>query len=302
MTLLKSGSTSRGVRHEPASPTLLLQDVSVVYASSSNGNSILKEHGYEAYRFALDSITFQVDEGERIAIVGPNGAGKSTLLKLIAGTLRPSSGTVNVFGHEPDKHICIAYVPQRSQIDWSFPVTVEDVVMMGRVGQIGLFRRPRKRDRIIVQTSLDRVGIADLSAQQIGELSSGQQQRVFLARALAQRADLILLDEPFNGLDLPSHDAILEILNLLHQDGVTVIISTHDLGLAEETFDRVMLLNRRLVAIGSAADVLTSHNLLKAYGSQVHILNENENSLFVADSCCDEGETIIVPEDLRSSD
>jgi ABC-type Mn2+/Zn2+ transport system ATPase subunit len=290
------------VRHEPASPTLLLQDVSVVYASSSNGNSNLEQHGFEAFRNALNSVNFQVDEGERIAIVGPNGAGKSTLLKLIAGTLKPSSGTVNVFGHEPDKHICIAYVPQRSQIDWSFPVTVEDVVMMGRVGQIGLFRWPRRRDRVIVQTSLNRVGIAHLSELQIGELSSGQQQRVFLARALAQRADLILLDEPFNGLDLPSHDAILEILDLLHQDGVTVIVSTHDLSLAEETFDRIMLLNKRVVALGSAKDVLTSQNLMQAYGSQVHVLNENENSLLVADACRDDGETVEVPENLRVGD
>jgi ABC-type Mn2+/Zn2+ transport system ATPase subunit len=279
-----------------------LQDVSVVYASSSAGNSNLEEHGFETFRYALDSVTLQVDEGERVAVVGPNGAGKSTLLKLIAGTLKPSSGIVNVFGHEPDKHICIAYVPQRSQIDWSFPVTVEDVVMMGRVGQIGLFRWPRKRDRIIVHTSLDRVGIAHLSAQQIGELSGGQQQRVFLARALAQRADLILLDEPFNGLDLPSHDAILDILNMLHQDGVTVIVSTHDLSLAEETFDRIMLLNKRVVAIGLAKEVLTSQNLLQAYGSQARILNENENSLIVADTCCDDGETINVMEDLRVGD
>jgi ABC-type Mn2+/Zn2+ transport system ATPase subunit len=203
---------------------------------------------------------------EQIAVIGPNGAGKSTLFKLLAGMLAPDAGEVKMFGNSPKNHDCIAYVSQRNQIDWTFPVTVADVVMMGRTRHIGLFRRPGKRDRDIVAASLERVHMLPLARKQIGELSGGQQQRVFIARALAQETNLLLMDEPLTGLDIPGQEAIFEVLAGLRPDGVTVLVATHDLTLAAERFDRVMLLNQRMVAFGSATAVLTPENLLAAYG------------------------------------
>ena len=272
--------THRGVAHERDKPTLEMQGVTVAYAAGVNGVTTNRGANY-----ALKDVTFQVSAGERIAVVGPNGAGKSTLFKLIVGTLKPNQGEVNIFGHGPDGHICIAYVPQRNQIDWAFPVTVEDVVMMGRVGQIGFFRWPRRQDWSVVHRSLERVGAAHLAKKQIGELSGGQQQRVFVARALAQEAELLLLDEPLTGLDTPSQEAIFEILDGLRPDGVTVLVATHDLTLAAERFDRVMLLNRRIVALGGATAVLTTDHLLAAYGGHMTVLNDGD--VLLADTCCD---------------
>lgn len=248
-----------------------MQAVTVAYASL---NSMLAKR--ETAVYALDKITFQAEPGEQIAIIGPNGAGKSTLLKVAAGLLKPDSGSVRMFGYVPDRHICIAYVPQRSEIDWQFPVTVADVVMMGRTRQIGLLRRPGKRDREIVQTSLERVQMAHLANKQIGELSGGQQQRVFIARALALEANLLLMDEPLAGLDIPSQEAVLEILHSLRPDKVTVLLATHDLGLAGERFDRVMLLHKQLVALGPATAVLTTANLTAAYGGYTPTYNSND--------------------------
>lgn len=241
-----------------------MQAVSVAYTPSNN-----RLARRETVVNALENITFQAEPGEQIAIIGPNGAGKSTLLKVAAGLLKPDSGSVEMFGYMPDSHICIAYVPQRGEIDWQFPVTVADVVMMGRTRQIGLLRRPGKVDHEIVHASLERVQMAHLAHKQIGELSGGQQQRVFIARALALEANLLLMDEPLAGLDMPSQEATLDILNSLHPDDVTVLLATHDLGLAAERFDRVMLLNRQIVAFGPATDVLTTANLAAAYGGHV---------------------------------
>ncbi len=265
--------------HEPGAPTLELSDVWVGYngrLSPGNGGT----------RHALEAITFRVEPGERVAVVGPNGAGKSTLFKVVAGTLRPDRGRVAIFGHRPAGHICIAYVPQRNQVDWNFPVTVEDVVMMGRVGRIGLLRRPGKGDWATVHTALERVGAAALTHSQIGELSGGQQQRVFLARALAQEAELVLMDEPLNGLDIPTQEAIIGILDDLQRDGVTVLLATHDLDLAAERFDRIMLLNRRIVAFDSPVATLQSEHLLRAYGGHLHRVGD-DGALLVADTCCD---------------
>lgn len=261
MSLMKS----RDVVHEPTAPTLALQHVSVAYAAGTQGTT-RQPRPNEAAEYALRDVDFAVEAGQRIAVVGPNGAGKSTLFKLIVGTVKPAEGRVTVYGHGPDGHICIGYVPQRNQIDWSFPVTVEDVVMMGRVGQIGLFRWPSRRDRELVAASLARVGAAHLAKRQIGELSGGQQQRVFIARALAQEASLLLLDEPLTGLDVPSQEALFEILDSVRPDGVTVVVATHDLNLAAERFDKVLLLNKRVVAFDRPTAVLQSHFLLEAYG------------------------------------
>ena len=263
--------------HDDSLPGLALEHVSVRY------NGVV----------ALDDVSFEVATGERIAVVGPNGAGKSTLFNVISGAMKPSSGKVHVFGHDPDGHICIGYVPQRNQIDWSFPVTVSDVVMMGRVGRIGLFKWPKQNDWQVVRSALARVGMADLSHRQIGELSGGQQQRVFVARALAQEAELLLLDEPLTGLDAPSQDAILEIFNSLKADNITVLVATHDLAQASEHFDRMMLLNHRLIAFGEPQSVYTAEHLVAAYGGHVHVLSDGETAeeqLLLADTCCGGGD------------
>ncbi len=279
--------THRGVTHNLETPTLELREVSVAYAAGAQGVTTNRSSQY-----ALQNVTFQVEGGERIAVVGPNGAGKSTLFKLIVGTLQPSQGQVNIFGQGPGGHICIAYVPQRSQIDWSFPVTVEDVVMMGRVGQIGFFHWPKRRDWALVRQALARVNATHLAKKQIGELSGGQQQRVFIARALAQEAELLLLDEPLTGLDVPSQEAIFEVLDGLRPDGVTILVATHDLNMAAERFDRVMLLNRQVVGYGPATAVLTPDNLLKAYGGHMHRLDHGE--LLFTDTCCDGHEPLPI--------
>jgi manganese/iron transport system ATP-binding protein len=239
---------------------------------------------------ALEDISFTLPRGERVAVVGPNGAGKSTLFKVIAGVLAPTSGRVEVYGHCPNEHICIAYVPQRSQVDWSFPVTVADVVMMGRVGRLGLLRWPRRRDWEIVSESLRLVDMAEMADRQIGELSGGQQQRVFIARALAQEAEILLMDEPLTGLDLPTQEALFRILDQLRERKVTVMVATHDLNQAADRFDRLILLNRRLIAMGRAAEVLTPAHLAAAYGGQITMLETIEGTLIVPDTCCDHGE------------
>ena len=285
MTQIVSTLTTRGVDHEPSAPTLSLENITVAYAAGSQDVT-----SQTSTQYALQNINCQIESGERVAVVGPNGAGKSTLFKLIVGTLKPQQGKIHIFGHQPGGHICIAYVPQRSQIDWSFPVTVEDVVMMGRVGQIGFFRRPKRYDRDFVRNSLERVGAVHLAKKQIGELSGGQQQRIFIARALAQQAELLLLDEPLTGLDIPSQEAIFEILDGLRPEGVTVLVATHDLNMASERFDRVMLLNRQIVALGPPTAALQAHNLVQAYGGHMHMVGDEKNTVILADGCCGDHE------------
>ncbi len=264
----------RPVPHREAEPVIRLTDVTVRY----NGGSPV-----------LEDISFTLQRGERVAVVGPNGAGKSTLLKVIAGILRPTSGRVDIYGHEPGGHICIAYVPQRNQVDWSFPVTVADVVMMGRVSRLGLLRWPRRRDWEIVHECLRLVGMEEMADRQIGELSGGQQQRIFIARALAQEAEILLMDEPFTGLDMPSQEALLHVLDQLREREVTVLISTHDLSQAADRFDRILLLNRRLIAIGRAEEVLDLTHLAAAYGGRLTTLNTEQGTMVVPDTCCSPG-------------
>lgn len=265
---------TRTVSHDVRAPTVELDRVSVGY----NG------------KIVLEDISFRLETGQRVAVVGPNGAGKTTLFKVVAGILQPSAGKVHVYGHGPHGHICIAYVPQRSEIDWTFPATVADVVMMGRVGRIGLFHQPGRNDWDLVHSSLEQVGMEGLADQQIGELSGGQQQRVFIARALAQEAELLLLDEPFTGLDVPTHEAILQILNDLREHDVTTMVATHDLNLASERFDLVMLINRQVMAFGHPEQALTQRALLRAYGGHMHILPAEDGAMVLADTCCGGGE------------
>ena len=240
----------------------------------------------------LDDLTFHLHKGERVAVVGPNGAGKSTLFKVIAGILRPSSGSVNIYGHGPGGHTCIAYVPQRSQVDWTFPANVTDVVMMGRVGKLGLLRWPRRRDWEYVRQALDEVGLVDLAGRQIGALSGGQQQRMFIARALAQEAELMLMDEPLTGLDVNSQEDIFAILERLRQRTVTVMVATHDLEQAAEKFDRVMLLNRHILSMGAPEHVFTAEHLQEAYGKHLHVLPGSAGLLALTDTCCEEGDVV----------
>lgn len=233
-------------------------------------------------RAALEDVTFHLHAGERVAVVGPNGAGKSTLFKIVAGVLRPTDGEVTVYGFGPGGHICIGYVPQRSQVDWRFPVSVAEVVMMGRVARLGLFGWPKKRDWDLVRAALETVGMADLAKRQIGELSGGQQQRMFIARALAQEAELMLMDEPLTGLDVPAQEGLLALLDDLQARRVTIMVATHDLEQAAHYFDRILLLNRRVVAFGTPQHVLQAKYLAQAYGSQLTLAGGH----IVADTCC----------------
>ncbi len=278
MSTALSNLRLKGTRHRLSAPVIALDNVDVFY-HSADGNGRAR---------AVENITFRIERGEQIAVVGPNGAGKSTLIKLIAGILDPSRGSVEVYGSGPDGHICIGYVPQRSQIDFSFPVTVEEVVMMGRVGKIGLFRWPKSLDWAVVHESLSRVNATDLARKQIGELSGGQQQRVFIARALAQEAEILLLDEPFAGLDVPSQEAITDILEDLLPDKVTVLLATHDLELAAEKFDRVMLLNRRIVAFDIPSVALTPEKLMSAYSGHLHRIEGDDGAIVLTDECHDD--------------
>jgi manganese/iron transport system ATP-binding protein len=257
--------------HDPTAPSLQVRELNVRF----NGT------------VALKNVSFELPAGQRLAVVGPNGAGKTTLFKVLAGILQPAAGQVRIFGHPPGGDTCIAYVPQRSQLDLAFPVTAAEVVMMGRIREIGMLRWPGRNDWRVVGAALERVGMAAAADQRIGELSGGQQQRVLLAQALAQEAELILLDEPFSGLDIPSQESLFRILDELQSAGVTEIVSTHDLNLASERFGRVLLVNCRLIAVGPPAEVLTQPNLVAAYGGHVHRLPEKEGVLIVTDTCCE---------------
>lgn len=268
------GFFSQPAPHDQTAPTLELENVSARYDGT----------------WALEGVSFRVARGDQVAVVGPNGAGKSTLFNVVAGILQPQQGRVRVYGSGPGGHICVGYVPQRNRVDWRFPVNVADVVMMGRVGQIGMLRRPSRQDWDRVRAALDQVEMGSFAQRQIGELSGGQQQRVFLARALAQEAELLLLDEPLAGLDLPSQEAILRIVAQMRDQGMTVLIATHDLNQAAEQFDKMILLNRRLVAYGPPADVLTPENLGRAYGGQLHVIHTQSGDVIVTDSCCGGGE------------
>lgn len=231
----------------------------------------------------LDDVSFNVPHGAQVALVGPNGAGKSTLFKALVGLLPLQSGTIRVHDMPLGSHQdCVAYVPQREEVDWRFPVTVEDVVLMGRYGHSGWFSRPAAADRTIAHRSLEAMGIARLAGRSIGELSGGQQQRVFLARALAQEPHILLMDEPFTGVDAATQEETLQMLTRLKQEGVTVIVSTHDLNMAAQRFEQVLLLNHRLVAYGTPAEVFTTANIAAAFGGQVLYME----GIAIVDECC----------------
>ena len=231
----------------------------------------------------LQDVSFQIPHGARVAVVGPNGAGKSTLFKALVGLLPVRAGRILIHGQSMGSHQdCVAYVPQREEVDWRFPVTVADVVMMGRYGRMGWLRRPQAADREVVARSLDELGIAELSGRAIGELSGGQQQRVFLARALAQEPHVLLLDEPFTGVDVNAKETILDLLQRLRERRITVLVSTHDMQTAADRFELVALLNGRLVAYGPPTEVFTQEHISAAFGGQALFLD----GMVVIDQCC----------------
>lgn len=252
-----------------ASAVLEVQDLSVSYFGTR----------------VLTNISFSVYDEAIVGILGPNGAGKTTLLMAILGLISVDSGQVSAWNHPvSDIRHRIAYVPQRSSIDLDFPVTVEDVVMMGRYVHLAWWGRPQQEDRHYVEQALDRVGMLSYRRHQIGALSGGQQQRVFLARALVQEADLMFLDEPFAAVDAPSESIIIEILREMRDTGTTVLVIHHDLNKAERYFDSVMLLNRELVAYGSKDEVLRLEHLRRAYGSLIEVTTSPDSKLMVVNS------------------
>jgi ABC-type Mn2+/Zn2+ transport system ATPase subunit len=223
---------------------------------------------------AIEDVSLDIPAGSLVALVGPNGAGKSTLLKVIAGVLAAWSGVVEVLGHRPgDQARRVAYVPQAELVDWAFPVTVRQVVTMGRYPLIGPLRGPGSRDRSIVNDALDRVGMSRLASRQIGALSGGQRRRVFLARAIAAQADLMLLDEPVTAIDATTQQEIMELLAVEAARGRTVIASTHDLACAADCFGRVIAVNRHIVADGPASLALDADVLARAYGGHLLTLD-----------------------------
>jgi anchored repeat-type ABC transporter ATP-binding subunit len=231
----------------------------------------------------LQEVSLRVAHGAQVAVVGPNGAGKSTLFKALVGLLPLRSGRILVHGRPAGVRTDpVAYVPQREEVDWHFPVTVADVVMMGRYGRIGWLRRPGPADRQAVAAALDLMDLTDLARRPIGDLSGGQQQRVFLARALAQEPHVLLLDEPFTGVDVAGRQKTLDVLTALRDRDVTVLVSTHDLELAATRFEHVVLLNRRVIAQGPPAQVLTAEHISEAFGGRAHVFQ----GMVVIDECC----------------
>ncbi len=236
----------------------------------------------------LWDINFSLPMGALVGIVGPNGAGKSTLLKALLGLLQPLSGTVRFFGL-PFGQVRqrIAYVPQRASVDWDFPMTAYDLVMMGRYCRMGFFKWPSKLDKAATLSALKQVEMDELKDRQIGQLSGGQQQRLFIARALAQDADILLLDEPFAGVDLSTEKTLLNLFFKLKAQGKGIFMVHHDLITAQKVFDWLVMLNTCLIAVGPTSEVLTSHNLAKTYGQGSLLLNEaimqaqNQTSGFV---------------------
>ena len=228
----------------------------------------------------LWDIDLDVPAGVLMAIVGPNGAGKTTLIKAILGLVRPAAGEITIYGkpYREQRHL-IGYVPQRGSVDWDFPTTVLDVVMMGRYGTLGWFRRPGRRERTQAMAALEQVSMAELAGRQISQLSGGQQQRVFLARALVQDAAVYFMDEPFQGVDAKTERAIVTLLQTLRAEGKTVVVVHHDLQSVPEYFDWVMLLNVRRIAAGPVAEVFTDENLRVTYGGRVPFIATADPSL-----------------------
>ena len=224
----------------------------------------------------LWDVDLEVPQGTLMAVVGPNGAGKTTLIRAILGMVRPAAGQALVHGKPyADQRRRVAYVPQRGSVDWDFPTSVLDVVLMGRYGSLGWIRRPGAADKAAAREALEQVGMTELAGRQISQLSGGQQQRVFLARALVQHADVYFMDEPFQGVDATTERAIVELLQALRSDGKTVVAVHHDLQTVPEYFDQVTLMNVRRIASGPVDEVFTEENLRRTYGGRAALFGRD---------------------------
>jgi len=241
-------------------PAIKVEDLTVAYGE----------------RPVLWDVDMEVPAGILMAVVGPNGAGKTSLIKAVTGLVRPVAGHVAIFGkpYQNQRHL-VGYVPQRNSVDWDFPTTVLDVVMMGRYGGLGWFRRPGVAERALAMEALEKVGIAEFKGRQISQLSGGQQQRLFLARAIVQDAQIYLMDEPFQGVDATTERAIVTLLKEMRAGGKTVVVVHHDLQTVPEYFDWVTLLNVRCVASGPVDRVFNDRNLRLAYGGRVSYLTHH---------------------------
>lgn len=250
-------------------PTISLENISVTYPNGQH---------------AVENISLRLDAGRICALVGVNGAGKSTLFKVMMGFITPNAGQVRLLGGAVKsalKQNMVAYVPQAEDVDWNFPVLVEDVVMMGRYGHMGLMRRPSKADKAAVHEALSRVGMIDYNKRQIGALSGGQRKRVFVARALAQGAKIIFLDEPFTGVDVKTENALIDLFRALAQEGCLIVVSTHNLGSVPHFCDEVILINRTLIASGAVETTFNEENLSRAFGGMlrhVHVGGQDLHS------------------------
>lgn len=235
-------------------PGIIAQDVTVTYRNGNTG---------------LLNANFTIPTGTISALVGVNGAGKSTLFKAIMGFLPMQNGSIRILGNSVQaalKKNIVAYVPQSEEVDWTFPVLVKDVVMMGRYGHMNFFRHPKKSDQDAVIDALKRVNMLEFSSNQIGELSGGQRKRVFLARALAQNGKVILLDEPFTGVDVQTEDAIIKLLREMRSEGRVMLVSTHNLGSVPEFCDQTILVNKKIIAYGPTGTTFTHKNLETTFG------------------------------------
>ncbi len=233
---------------------LIVQDLSVRYRSFT----------------ALNNVSYSFDPGELVATIGPNGAGKSTMVKAMLGLIQSATGTALLKGKPLTQQLSeVAYVPQRTQIDWDYPITVWNVAMMGRTLQAGLFRRPSRQCRELVKAALERVGMYEYRDRSISDLSGGQQQRVFLARAMVKEAELLILDEPFTGVDQKTESIMFDIFNELKAQAKILLIITHDLSETLGNYDQLLLLNKHVVAKGPPHEVMTEDNLLTAYEGPV---------------------------------
>ncbi|GAB5494813.1 MAG: metal ABC transporter ATP-binding protein [Phototrophicaceae bacterium] len=240
--------------------------------------------GYSGDKHAIDHLTFRIQPGERVALIGPNGAGKSTLFKAIAGLIPFTNGQISVFGEDCYKsHVFIGYVPQQNEIDWSFPVTVYDVVMMGRTRHSRWFPWWGREDHTVIQDLLEQLNLSQLATRQISQLSGGQRRRVFIARALAQNSRVLLMDEPFSGVDTVAEQEIMSTLDVLTEKGITILLATHNLERAGRDFDRVLLLKRQLLAFNYPDKVIRPDVLRQAYGGALTVFEQDTETIFIAD-------------------
>ena len=240
-------------------PALKIEQLSVNYDKTS----------------VLWDICCEIPEGKLVGIIGPNGAGKSTLLKTLLGMAKPLSGRIEFFGHSYKKaRQRIAYVPQRTSVDWDFPITAFEVVLMGRYGKLGIFKWAKSADKEAARHALDMVGMLSFANRQISQLSGGQQQRLFIARALLQNADLYLMDEPFAGVDMATEKAIIALMDQLKVQGKTLLVVHHDLSTVDSYFDWVIMLNTCLIACGPVSEVFNTQSIMRTYGRSSALLDE----------------------------